>query len=139
MLYNRALRGQLRSLTMKTDADPTGFIATMDDLRLHLKDRGGETSNESYTDLIPHALTPVYQFVKDKSYELGDVFNDELLARIAIHFCIIQQSQEPLAPPVWGRGAAVVATASKTDQCHKGKNHGNVKLDSSSPAQGNRA
>ena len=43
------------------------------------KDMGEEISDESYTNLLFHALTPEYQFINDKSDELGDAFDHELL------------------------------------------------------------
>ena len=125
----RVLREQPHSQKMKTGADPTDFIATMDDLRLRLKDMREEISDESYTDLLLHALSPEYQFVKDKSYELGDAFDNELLTPIDTNHYIIQQSRKPLAPPVSGRGAAMAATASDTDQCHQCKAYGHFKRD----------
>ena len=63
----RALREQLHKKKMKIGDDPTDFIATMDDPRFRLKDMEEEISDEFYTYLLLDALTPEFQFVKEKS------------------------------------------------------------------------
>ena len=124
----RALREQLHKKKMKIGYDPTDFIATMDDLRFSLKDMR-EISDGCYTYLLLDALTPEFQFVEDRSYELGDAFDYELFTRLATNYVINQQSRKPSALPVAGGGAAMAATASSTDQCHQCKAYGHFKRD----------
>ncbi|MEP4738189.1 hypothetical protein [Marinobacter sp.] len=95
--------------------DPTDFVATMEDLRLCLKDMAQAIYDEPYTDLPLHPLTPEYQFVKNKIYELGDAFDYDLLTRFVTNHFILQQSRKPLAPPVSGSETVMGATPSKTD------------------------
>ena len=125
----RALREQLHKKKMKIGDDPTDFIATMEDLWFCLKGVGEEISDEFYTCLHLDALTPEFQFVKDKSYELGDAFDYELLTRLVTNYFINQQSRKPSAPPLAERGAAMAATAFSTDQCQQSKAYGHFKRD----------
>ena len=80
----RALQKRLYTLKMKSGEDPTDFIAT--NLRLRLEDTGEKLSDGSYTDLLLHALTPEIHFVMEKSYELGDAFDYDMLTRLATNY-----------------------------------------------------
>ena len=122
----RALRAQLHK-KMKIGDDPTEIIATMDDLRFCLKDMGEEIFDESEAYLLLDALTPEFQFVKDKSYELGDAFDHELPTRLDTIYFINHQSRKPSTPPEAGRGAPKASTAFCTDQFHQGKVYSHFK------------
>ena len=107
---------------MPSGGDPTDFISTMDDLGLRLADKGEKILDDTYADLLLKFFPKEFAFIRqvhhrDRSFTL------EQIKQTAINFHIDELSRKSSAPTVAGRGA-VMAAASRSDQCHQCKAFG---------------
>ena len=112
---------------MKPGSDPVDYFATMDELRLRLKDFGEELIDDRYADVLLRSLPKEYNFItqikhRDRSFSLEDN------KRTAINFHIDELSRKSSHPPIAGRGAALAA-ASGSDQCHHCQGYGHFRKD----------
>ena len=76
--------------------------------------------------------------VMEKSYEVGDAFDYDVLTRLATNYYINKQSWKSSEAQVSGRGAATAATVSSTDQCRGCKAYGHFQRDCSAGARKSR-
>eukprot|EP00752_Nemacystus_decipiens_P010251 g9135.t1 len=126
----RACHRDLFNLKHNAWQDPIDFFTRVGTCGLRLKVLGEEVSDDVYLDIMLSGLTeaPEFKFIREMHYR-SEFTSVDRLQETANRFYVDKQSRNESGPVVSGRGAAMAAAASSTDQCHRCKAYGHFQRD----------